>query len=88
MFNWYRASPMTVPAMDEEASPPPFLDAPFPKLHIPVLIVWGLDDKALLPCLLEGLDDIGRTQQFQSQIDAFRARYKQELPFQATPTAG
>jgi pimeloyl-ACP methyl ester carboxylesterase len=56
MFNWYRASPMTVPAMDEEAPRPPFLDAPFPKLHMPVLIVWGLDDKALLPCLLEGLD--------------------------------
>jgi 3-isopropylmalate/(R)-2-methylmalate dehydratase small subunit len=39
-------------------------------------------------CLLEGLDDVGRTQQFQSQIDAFRARYKQDLPFQATPSAG
>jgi len=56
MFNWYRASPMTVPAMDEDAPRPPFLDAPFPKLSMPVLIVWGLEDKALLPCLLEGLE--------------------------------
>lgn len=56
MFNWYRASPMTVPAMDEDAPRPPFLDAPFPKLAMPVLIVWGMEDKALLPCLLEGLD--------------------------------
>ena len=56
MFNWYRASPMMVPAMDEDAPRPPFLDAPFPKLSMPVLIVWGLEDKALLPCLLEGLE--------------------------------
>lgn len=56
MFNWYRASPMTVPAMDEDAPRPPFLDAPFPKLSMPVLIVWGMEDKALLPCLLDGLD--------------------------------
>lgn len=56
MFSWYRASPMTVPAMDEDAPRPPFLDAPFPKLSMPVLIVWGLEDKALLPCLLEGLE--------------------------------
>jgi pimeloyl-ACP methyl ester carboxylesterase len=56
MFNWYRASPMTVPAMDEVVPRPPFLDAPFPTLAMPVLIVWGLDDKALLPCMLEGLD--------------------------------
>lgn len=55
MFNWYRASPMAVPAMDEQPPRPPFLDAPFPKLVMPVLIVWGLEDKALLPCQLEGL---------------------------------
>lgn len=56
MFNWYRASPMTVPAMGEDALRPAFLDAPFPKLHMPVLVVWGMEDKALLPCQLEGLD--------------------------------
>lgn len=55
MFNWYRASPMAVPAMDEQPPRSPFLDAPFPKLVMPVLIVWGLEDKALLPCQLEGL---------------------------------
>ena len=56
MFNWYRASPMTVPALDEQVARPAFLDAPFPKLVMPILIVWGLEDKALLPCQLEGLD--------------------------------
>lgn len=55
MFNWYRASPMAVPAMDERPPRSPFLDAPFPKLEMPVLIVWGLEDNALLPCQLEGL---------------------------------
>ena len=39
-------------------------------------------------CLLQGLDDVGRTQQFQPEIDAFRARYRKELPFQAMPSAG
>ena len=38
-------------------------------------------------CLLEGLDDVGRTEQLRGEIDAFRDRYQQELPFQATPGA-
>ena len=58
MFNWYRASPMAVPTMDEQPPRSSFLDAPFPKLSMPVLIVWGLEDKALLPCQLEGLDPL------------------------------
>lgn len=33
-------------------------------------------------CLLEGLDDVDRTQQFQAEIDAFRENYHAELPFQ------
>jgi pimeloyl-ACP methyl ester carboxylesterase len=56
MLNWYRATPMHVPAMDEVPARPAFLDAPFPVLKMPVLIVWGLKDPALLPCQLEGLD--------------------------------
>lgn len=35
-------------------------------------------------CLLKGLDDIGRTEEFQAEIDAFRDRYREALPFQAT----
>jgi pimeloyl-ACP methyl ester carboxylesterase len=60
MFNWYRASPMDVPPMDApygDAMPrPPFLDAPFPKLPTPTLVVWGMRDPALTPSQLEGLD--------------------------------
>ncbi len=57
MFNWYRASPMDVPPVDGPIARPPFLDKPFPKLTLPVLIVWGMRDPALLPCQLEGLGE-------------------------------
>ena len=57
MLNWYRASPMAVPAMDAPAKNTPFLDAPFPKLEMPVLVIWGMKDEALLPCQLDGLEE-------------------------------
>jgi pimeloyl-ACP methyl ester carboxylesterase len=56
MLNWYRASPMQVPAMDAPIVTTPFLERPFPKLKIPVLVVWGLKDEALHPCQLDGLE--------------------------------
>lgn len=55
MLNWYRASPIIVPAMDETPERPAFLDAPFPPIQQPTLVVWGLKDAALLPSQLEGL---------------------------------
>ena len=58
MFNWYRATPMRVPAMDEVPERPAYLDAPFPVLPMPVLIIWGMKDPALLPCQLDGLDTL------------------------------
>lgn len=56
MLNWYRASAIIVPAMDETPERPAWLDGPFPVLEMPVLVIWGTGDKALLPCQLEGLD--------------------------------
>ncbi len=56
MLNWYRASAIIVPEIGEQAEPPAFLSQPFPPLQMPVLVIWGLGDKALLPCQLEGLD--------------------------------
>ena len=56
MLNWYRASAILVPAMDETPERPPFLDGPFPPLQMPVLVIWGMGDKALLPVQLDGLD--------------------------------
>jgi pimeloyl-ACP methyl ester carboxylesterase len=58
MLNWYRASKMTVPAPGEEASAPLWTHAPFPKLKMPTLVVWGLKDTALLPIQLDGLHDL------------------------------
>jgi pimeloyl-ACP methyl ester carboxylesterase len=58
MLNWYRASAMIVPAMDETPERPAFLDAPFPPIRVPVLVIWGMGDKALLPVQLEGLDAV------------------------------
>jgi pimeloyl-ACP methyl ester carboxylesterase len=56
MLNWYRASAIIVPAMDETPERPAFLAAPFPPIRQPTLVLWGVQDKALLPSQLEGLD--------------------------------
>lgn len=58
MLNWYRASPMIVPAVDETCERPAMLDAAFPKLKMPVLVIWGMKDVALKPCQIEGLDQL------------------------------
>ena len=57
MLNWYRASAIVVPAMDETPDRPVWLDGPFPPITQPTLVIWGLGDKALLPSQLEGLED-------------------------------
>jgi pimeloyl-ACP methyl ester carboxylesterase len=56
MLNWYRASAIAVPAMDEDAAMPAFVNAPFPPVQPPTLVIWGMQDKALLPVQLDGLD--------------------------------
>ncbi|WP_404336970.1 alpha/beta fold hydrolase [Sphingomonas sp. MMS12-HWE2-04] len=55
MLNWYRASPIVVPAPDEIAERPAWLDAPFPPIQQPTLVIWGMKDFALLPVQLESL---------------------------------
>ena len=58
MLNWYRASQMFVPAMDEDAAMPDFATRAFPKITIPTLVVWALDDLALPPVNTDGMDDL------------------------------
>jgi pimeloyl-ACP methyl ester carboxylesterase len=58
MLNWYRGSKIKVPAPGEEAKAPLWTHAPFPALHMPTLVVWGLKDTALLPIQLSGLHDL------------------------------
>jgi pimeloyl-ACP methyl ester carboxylesterase len=56
MLNWYRASEIVVPQIGEAVAAPAWTAAPFPALRMPVLVIWALGDKALLPVQLEGLD--------------------------------
>ena len=59
MLNWYRASKMVVPQPGITVDIPDLVLRAFPKIRIPVRIVWGLEDKALLPVQLEGIGEIG-----------------------------
>lgn len=56
MLNWYRGSRVVVPAPGVTASPPDWLVRAFPAVKIPTLVIWGMEDKALLPLQLDGLD--------------------------------
>ena len=59
MFNWYRASQIVVPAVGEDAAMPAWVKRGVPKIGVPVQIIWGLDDRALLPVQLDGIGDVG-----------------------------
>lgn len=56
MLNWYRATPLHVPAEDDVAPPMPFSADAFPKLMIPVLLIWAMDDLALPPANIDGIE--------------------------------
>ena len=57
MLNWYRASALEVPAMDEDAEIPAFAAGGFPKLNIPTLVVWAMDDLALPASNISGIEN-------------------------------
>ena len=56
MLNWYRASPMDVPATDAPLEMPEGAALAVPRLTIPTLVIWAMDDLALPPVNLDGLD--------------------------------
>ncbi len=56
MLNWYRASAIFVPAIDEDAAIPDFAARDFPTITIPTLVIWAMDDLALPPVNVEGMD--------------------------------
>ncbi len=58
MLNWYRASALYVPEMDEDAKIPAFAANDFPKLNIPTLVIWAMDDLALPPSNIEGIEKL------------------------------
>lgn len=53
MINWYRASPIVVPAGDVPVTE--HMPAPLP---MPVQVIWGMEDRELLPACLDGLEDV------------------------------
>ena len=56
MVNWYRASKVRVPPPGVTLPLPQWVLAAFPTVEVPTLVIWGMQDKALLPVQLEGLD--------------------------------
>ena len=56
MLNWYRASPMDVPPVDAPLAVPEGHALQVPKLTIPTLVIWAMDDLALPPANIAGLD--------------------------------
>lgn len=58
MINWYRASAVVVPAMDEIVEMPAFAAGDFPKLMIPTLVIWAMDDLALPACNIDGIEEL------------------------------
>ena len=59
MLNWYRASPMEVLDMDAPYEIPAGWTPPaLPRLTIPTLVVWAMDDIALPAANLDGLDEV------------------------------
>ncbi len=58
MINWYRASVLVVPAMDEDAAIPDFVSGDFPQLHIPTLVIWAMEDLALPASNIDGIETL------------------------------
>ncbi|MGM0584893.1 MAG: alpha/beta fold hydrolase [Pseudomonadota bacterium] len=58
MVDWYRATPLVVPPAGESADPSELPDLPADQMRIrmPHLLIWGMEDGALLPEAREGLD--------------------------------
>jgi pimeloyl-ACP methyl ester carboxylesterase len=56
MLNWYRGSKVVVPPPGVTVPLPDLLLRAFPEIKVPTLVVWGMQDKALLPVQLDGLD--------------------------------
>ena len=58
MLNWYRASRVMVPPPGLAVPLPEWLLRAFPSVSVPTLVIWGMEDKALLPLQLDGLSDL------------------------------
>ncbi len=56
-LNYYRASPLRPPTAQDPAAAAITLPREMLTVDLPTLVLWGMDDAALLPELLEGLEE-------------------------------
>jgi pimeloyl-ACP methyl ester carboxylesterase len=56
-LNYYRASPLRPPRPEDPAAAAITLPQEMLTVGLPTLVLWGMDDAALPPGLIEGLDD-------------------------------
>lgn len=57
-LNYYRATPLHPPTADAPGARSLTLDPARFVVRVPTLVLWGMRDRALLPCLLDGLDEL------------------------------
>ena len=57
MTNWYRASPLKVADVGIPIDDLPALPVEKLKVHCDHLLIWGMNDTALLPHATQGLED-------------------------------
>ncbi len=55
-MNYYRASPLRPPRPEDKAASAISLPETMLRIEVPVLVMWGMQDKALLPNLVQGLE--------------------------------
>lgn len=58
MVNWYRATPLHPPSRDDPGTGHLALDPGRFRVPVPTRVIWGMADPALLPVLLDGLEDL------------------------------
>jgi epoxide hydrolase 4 len=56
-LNYYRASPLRPPRSDDPAASAIELPREMLTVNLPTLVLWGMQDAALLPELLDGLEE-------------------------------
>lgn len=56
-LNYYRASPLRPPRPNDPAAAAVTLPRELLGVHLPTLVIWGMQDSALPPALLDGLSD-------------------------------
>lgn len=56
-LNYYRSSPLYPPTKDDPGASAIKIDPARITVKMPTLVIWGEADPALLPCLLDGLEE-------------------------------